>query len=320
MDVRDDMTVSYALALHGGAGTIAPGSAADEAPYHKGLRAAVAAGQAILASGGSALDAVVAAVVSLEDCPFFNAGRGAVFCADERHELDAGVMDGGTRAAGGVAGVRTLRNPVRAALAVLRQGRCVLLGADAAERLAREQGLDVVDPAYFSTPLRYAQLQEVRRRLGTQAALDHDAGEHDDGRYRFGTVGAVARDRHGHLAAATSTGGMTNKLPGRIGDSPIVGAGVFADDETCAVSCTGTGEHFIRACLAHDVHARMSYLGQDVVSAAQGAVTYTLARLGGRGGMVVVGADGHIAMPYNSRGMYRAWVHEGGEIRSAVFA
>lgn len=314
------MSVPYTLALHGGAGTIAPGPPELEAPYHAGLRAALEAGREILARGGSALDAVVAAVVSLEDCPLFNAGHGAVFCADERHELDAGVMDGRSRAAGGVAGVRTIRNPVRAALEVMRDGRCVLMGAEGALRLATERGLDIVAPDYFSTPARRAQLLQLRERRATGAILDHDSDDDVAQAQRYGTVGAVARDRHGHLAAATSTGGMTNKQPGRIGDTPIVGAGVFADDTTCAVSCTGTGEHFLRACAAHDVHARMCYLRQDVQTAAHDTLLHSLAPIGGRGGLVAVGRDGRIAMPFNSSGMYRAWVHEGQAPHSAVFA
>ena len=315
------MTVPFTLALHGGAGTIAPTHPMAEAPYHEAMRVAMAAGITVLGAGGSALDAVVATVAWLEDCPLFNAGHGAVFCADERHELDAGVMDGRTLAAGGVAGVRTIRNPVLAALEVMYEGRCVLMGADAAERLAAERGLAIVEPSYFSTPHRLAQLHEVRARRGALAALDHDREppQDEDSPHRYGTVGAVARDRRGHLAAATSTGGMTNKVPGRIGDSPIVGAGVYANDTTCAVSCTGTGEHFIRACLGHDVHARMRYGRQDAGTAAREALAQTLAPLGGRGGMVVVGRDGQLAMPFNSRGMYRAWVHEGDEVGTAIF-
>ena len=310
----------FALALHGGAGTIAPGSGADEAPYRNALLEAIAVGQTKLAGGGSALDAVIATVVWLEDCPLFNAGHGSVFTADARHELDAGVMDGRSLAAGAVAGVRTIRNPILAALEVMRDGRCVMLGADAAERMARERGLGMVDPAYFSTPQRLAQLRAVQAQGGNRAVLDHDAAAVEDNSQRFGTVGAVARDREGHLAAATSTGGLTNKLPGRISDSPIVGAGVYANDATCAVSSTGTGEHFIRACVAYDVHARMRYLSHDVARAARGSIVESLQPLGGRGGVVAVSRDGELAMPYNSRGMYRAWVREGEAPRAAIFA
>jgi beta-aspartyl-peptidase (threonine type) len=316
------MSIPYVIALHGGAGTITPGTPAHEQPYHEGLREALAAGRAVLDGGGSALDAVVAAVVALEDCPLFNAGRGAVYTADESHELDAGVMDGRTLAAGAVTAVRTLRNPVLAARAVMDDGRSVLLAADGAERFARERGLAIVDPSYFATPHRLAQLRALQGRVGTdRAALDHDvqAGTPAADSGRFGTVGAVALDRRGHLAAATSTGGMTNKRPGRVGDTPVVGAGVYANDTTCAVSATGTGEHFMRACVSHDVHARMRYLGHEVDRAAADAIAQSLAPIGGRGGIVALGRDGRLAMPFNSTGMYRAWVREGEAPGSAIF-
>jgi len=312
--------VSFALALHGGAGTIAPGSAADEARYREALLEALAVGHAKLASGASALDAVIATVVSLEDCPLFNAGYGSVFTADGRHELDAGLMDGSSLAAGAVAGVRTIRNPIRAALEVMRDGRSVILGGDGAEKLAREHGLETVEPSYFSTPQRMTQLRAVQAAAANRAMLDHDAAAIDSSSQRIGTVGAVARDREGHLAAATSTGGLTNKMPGRIGDTSIIGAGVYANDATCAVSSTGTGEHFIRACIAYDVHARMRYLGRDVVRAARESISESLQPIGGRGGVIAVGRDGQIAMPFNSPGMYRAWVVEGDAPRAAIFA
>ncbi len=317
------MTAStFSLAVHGGAGTIAAADAALEAPYHAGLRAALLAGQTVLAAGGTALDAVIAAVLALEDNPLFNAGRGAVFNAAGEHELDAGVMDGSSLAAGAVAGMRTLRNPVQGAAAVLREGRCVLLGVHGEAALAQRHGLAQVAPAYFSTPHRLAQLQAVQAGVGAQGAavLDHDvAARSPRGDPRFGTVGAVARDRHGHLAAATSTGGMTNKQPGRIGDTPVVGAGVYANNTSCAVSATGTGEHFLRACVAHDVHARVAYGGADLAHAAHQALHQSVGKLGGRGGLIVVGADGHMAMPYNSAGMYRGWVREGEAAGTAIF-
>ena len=313
------MTVPFALALHGGAGTIAQGGA--EEPYRAALLEALEEGRALLARGASALDAVVATVVALEDCPLFNAGYGSVFTADAAHELDAAAMDGRSLAAGAVAGVRTLRNPVLVAREVLRDGRSVLLGAEGAERWARTKGLEVVEPSYFSTPRRLAQLRAVQAMAADKAVLDHDgAAAADESSRRIGTVGAVARDRDGHLAAATSTGGLTNKLPGRIGDTPIVGAGVYANDATCAVSSTGTGEHFIRGCVAYDVHARMRYLAHDVARAAGGSIAESLQPLGGRGGLIAVARDGEIAMPFNSTGMYRAWVREGTEAQAAIFA
>ena len=313
------MAVAFALALHGGAGTIAQGG--DEAPYRTALLEALEQGRATLARGGSALDAVVATVISLEDCPLFNAGHGSVFTADCAHELDAGVMDGCSLAAGAVAGVHTIRNPVVAAREMMREGRSVLLSGEGAERWARTKGVEVVEPSYFSTPQRLAQLRAVRALAQDKAMLDHDAAAAaDESSRRMGTVGAVARDRSGHLAAATSTGGLTNKLPGRIGDTPIVGAGVYANDATCAVSSTGTGEHFIRGCIAYDVHARIRYLAHDVERAAGDSIAECLHPIGGRGGVIAVGRDGRIAMPFNSRGMYRAWLHEGAAPRAAIFA
>jgi beta-aspartyl-peptidase (threonine type) len=315
------MASAYTLVLHGGAGTIAPGSAADEAPYREALRGALAAGEAVLAGGGSALDAVVATVVWLEECPLFNAGRGAVFTAEAKHELDAGVMDGRTLAAGAVAGVRTIRNPIRAALEVMRDGRSVVLGGDGAEEFARERGLELVDPSWFSTERRLAQLRTVQAQGGQRAVVDHDvAAAVDENAQRFGTVGAVARDRHGHLAAATSTGGLTNKMPGRLSDSSMVGAGVYANDATCAVSSTGTGEHFIRGCVAHDIHARMLFLGEDMARAAQQSIDLALAPIGGRGGVIAVDREGRVAMPFNSTGMYRARVCEGSAPNVSIFA
>jgi len=315
------MASAYTLVLHGGAGTIAPGSAADEAPYREALRAALAAGEAVLAGDGSALDAVVATVAWLEECPLFNAGRGAVFTAEAKHELDAGVMDGRTLAAGAVAGVRTIRNPIRAALEVMRDGRSVVLGGDGAEQFARERGLELVDPSWFSTERRLAQLRTVQAQGGQRAVVDHDAAAAvDENAQRFGTVGAVARDRHGHLAAATSTGGLTNKMPGRLSDSSMVGAGVYANDATCAVSSTGTGEHFIRGCVAHDLHARMLFLGENLARAAQQSIDLALAPIGGRGGVIAVDREGRVAMPFNSTGMYRAWVGEGSAPNVSIFA
>jgi len=311
----------FALALHGGAGTIAKGSAADEAPYREALRSALTAGQAVLASGGSALDAVIATVVWLEDSPLFNAGHGAVFTSDAQHELDAGVMDGSSLAAGAGCGVRTIRNPILAAREVMRDGRSVLLGGEAAEAFARLRGLAIVEPSYFSTPHRLAQLRAVQAKARDQAVVDHDAAAAtEDNSQRFGTVGAVACDRQGHLAAATSTGGLTNKMPGRISDTSQIGAGVYANDATCAVSCTGTGEHFIRGSIAYDVHARMYYLNRDLARAAQESVVESLQPLGGRGGVIAVSRDGQVAMPFNSPGMYRAWMREGEAAHIAIFA
>ena len=308
--------MNYVLAIHGGAGVVNERSPQDI--YHLALKQALAPAQAILGQGGSALDAVLLAVVALENCALFNAGLGAVFNADGDHELDAAVMDGTGLRAGAVAGVRQVRHPVLAAHQVLADGRCVLLAGEGADRFAREAGLEMVANDYFSTPLRQAQLAQARAAHPARALLDHAGAGGDSA--RFGTVGAVALDRDGRLAAATSTGGMTNKRAGRIGDTALVGAGVYANDATCAVSATGTGEHFIRACIAHDVHARMVYGGASLEAAADAAIGESLLAVGGDGGIIALGRDGALAMPFNSRGMYRAWVREGEAAQTRIFA
>ena len=338
--------MAYVLAIHGGAGVIRAGAQQDV--YHLALADALAVGEAVLVRGGGALDAVLAAVVALENCPLFNAGRGAVLTSDSTHELDAAVMCGAGLRAGAVAGVRRVRNPVLAAHQVLADGRYVLLGGEGADRYAADAGLAMVENGYFFTALRKAQLAAVRAARPADAVLDHSgepvgpviatdiasdiasdlasdlASDIAPGRAapdstRFGTVGAVALDRGGHLAAATSTGGMTNKLPGRIGDTPLVGAGVYANDSTCAVSATGTGEHFIRACIAHDVHARIAYGGASLPDAAGAAIAGSLAALGGEGGIIALGRDGQLAMPFTTRGMYRGWVREGEALQTRIF-
>lgn len=310
----------FVLALHGGAGTIARNSA-DPAPFHNGLREALLAGAAVLRAGGSALDAVQMAVMSLEDCPLFNAGRGSVYTADKTHEMDASVMDGSNLRAGAVAGVHGVRNPVRLARHVLDESGAVLLAGDGAQRYAREHGFMTEAPAYFHSDYRLAQLRILQAGGSRQAALDHSVeleAPLDETR-KFGTVGAVARDAHGHLAAAVSTGGMTNKRPGRIGDSPLVGAGLYANDATCAISATGTGEYFIRAVVAHDIHARMLYRRETLGEAAHAVVMGNLTQLGGEGGLVAVDAAGNVAMPFNSRGMYRGVVRETGEPQTLIY-
>lgn len=308
------MTATYTLAVHGGAGTIARGQT-DVAPYHAGLRAALAAGEAVLARGGSALDAVVAAVRALEDEPLFNAGRGSVYTSAAQHEMDAAVMDGASLAAGAVAGVRTLRNPVQLARTVM-DSNFVLLSGDGAEQFARDHGFEAMPPGYFHTDHRLAQLHQVQNEAGAAMQMDH-AAPLDETR-KFGTVGAVALDSAGHLASAVSTGGMTNKHPGRIGDSPLVGAGIYANDQSCAVSATGSGEYFIRACVAHDIHARMAYAGATLDAAGRAALA-EVGRLGGEGGVIAVDRQGNIALPYISAGMYRGWVRAGEPAQTRIF-
>jgi L-asparaginase / beta-aspartyl-peptidase len=307
----------FALAVHGGAGTLRRGlmDEARAALYHAGLRAALAAGRDVLAAGGNALEAVTAAVVALEDDPLFNAGRGASFTSAGTIEMDAAVMDGRERRAGAVAGICGPRNPVLAARAVMEQSPHVLLVGEGALVFCRERGLAFAERDYFYTESRWRALQHIldRRRRGLA-----DTDPEEDDALRHGTVGAVARDRHGNLAAATSTGGIAGKLPGRVGDSPIIGAGTYADNDTCAVSATGHGEVFIRFVAAHEIAARMRHGGQKLAEAAREVVD-ELARAGGSGGIVAVDRDGMLALPFNCAGMYRGYVTAEGVIYTAIY-
>ncbi|KVT62473.1 isoaspartyl peptidase/L-asparaginase family protein [Burkholderia ubonensis] len=308
------MTSPAIVAIHGGAGTILREAmnTDTELQYRAELAAILRAAQAVLADGGSALDAVSVAVRMLEDCPLFNAGRGAVYTADGTHELDAAIMDGATLAAGAVCCVTRVRNPVLAARRVMEASEHVMFAGAGADAFAAAQGLELVEPGYFGTEARHAQWLKARDAAG--ALLDHDAatfafgdGAPLDPDRKHGTVGAVARDLHGHVAAATSTGGITNKQPGRVGDSPIIGAGCYADDATCAVSSTGTGEMFIRLATAHDVAAQIAYRGVSVAEAAYDVVMNKLPRIAGRGGIIAVDAHGNVTMPFNTDGMYRGY-------------
>jgi beta-aspartyl-peptidase (threonine type) len=306
-------TDGYALAIHGGAGTLRRGdmTVEREALYRAGLARALAAGSDVLAQGGSALDAVTRAVCALEDDPLFNAGRGAVFTRAGTQEMDAAVMDGHDRRAGAVAGIFGPRNPILAARAMMESSSHVLLIGDGAMSFCREAGLEFAEAAYFFTESRWAAL--------TATLAQEEAGLVDiDESRRHGTVGAVARDRDGNLAAATSTGGMTGKLPGRVGDSPVIGAGTYADNATCAISATGHGEFFIRYAAAHEIAARMAHGGQSLADAA-GAVVGELGRVGGSGGVIAVGRDGTLALPFNCAGMYRGYVRDDGIVYTAIY-
>jgi beta-aspartyl-peptidase (threonine type) len=300
------------IALHGGAGTISRDDITpdQEKAYRAGLEAALQAGYDVLIRGGSALDAAVAAVVSLEDNELFNAGKGAVFTAEGTHELDAAVMRGDALEAGAVAGVRGVRNPIRLAREVMEASEYVLLLGQGAEAFAREQGVAFEPDAYFFTEHRQRELREAQEAGRVQ--LDH-AGK------KKGTVGAVALDRHGTLAAATSTGGLTNKKWGRVGDSPVIGAGTYANNATCAVSCTGVGEAFLKAVAAYDVSCLMEYRGYSLGQACEEVVLNKLKSRGGEGGLVAVDGAGNVALTFNSEGMYRAWRNERGEGEVAIF-
>jgi beta-aspartyl-peptidase (threonine type) len=287
----------FGIAIHGGAGVISRASMTpeSEAAYRRDLESALDAGYAVLARGGSGLDAVTTAVRILEDSPLFNAGRGAVFNHEGINELDASIMDGKDLQAGAVAGVRHVRNPVLLARAVMEDSPHVMLTGTGAEEFALERGIELVPRSYFFTERRWNQLERARKGDRLSAA---DLGY-------YGTVGAVARDQEGNLAAATSTGGMTNKRWGRVGDSPVIGAGNYADNRSCAVSATGSGEYFIRSVLAHEIAALIRHRGLDAATAAREAVSQSLAGIGGDGGVIVIDHAGRIAMEFNTEGMFR---------------
>ena len=308
------------LAIHGGAGAIPKSEMTPEreAAYRKDLERALRAGHDVLKRGGSSLDAVEAAIHVLEDSPLFNAGKGAVFTHEGRNELDASIMDGATRRAGAVAGVQRIKNPISLARMVMERSPHVMLTSDGAEAFARDNGVELVDPKYFWTESRWKSLQralESEKKAGDASHVEAA----DIGEYKFGTVGAVALDRAGNLAAGTSTGGMTNKRWGRIGDSPIIGAGTFADNATCAVSATGHGEFFIRWAVAYDISALMAYKNMSLVEAADTVVMEKLVKAGGEGGVIAVDRDGNVAMPFNSPGMFRGTIDAGGKISIAIY-
>ncbi len=298
------MTTNHkiALAIHGGAGTILRGQMTDalEAQYLKALEAALEAGYTLLQKGASSLDAVEASVRSLEDCPLFNAGKGSVFNHEGRQEMDAAIMDGKTEMAGAVCSVKGVRNPISLARKVMERSPHVLLTSEGAERFAQEQNCPFEPDEYFFSQERYEQWQQAMAEEKIQ--LDHSALT----KKKFGTVGAVALDVSGNLAAATSTGGLTNKQWGRVGDTPIIGAGTWASNETCAISCTGHGEYFMRTVVGHDIHCLMAYANKSLQEACSILVHDKLQKIGGEGGLIAVDRFGNVTMPFNSEGMYRA--------------
>jgi L-asparaginase / beta-aspartyl-peptidase len=315
----DAPVIQWGLVIHGGAGTITPaGMTAElEAEYRTALEASLRAGHAVLAAGGSALDAVIAATVVMEDAPLFNAGRGAVFTAEGRNELDASIMDGATLRAGAVAGVRTVKNPIKLARAVMDESPHVMLSGEGAEEFAGLRGIEMVDPSYFFTQHRWDALERAQAaELRQQSSRDYGVDRPED---RFGTVGVVALARDGTLAAGTSTGGMTNKRWGRIGDAPIIGAGTYADEQ-CGVSTTGWGEYFIRNVVAYDICARMRYRGVSLQRAAHEVIWERLeAQQPETGGIVSLDADGHVVMTFNSQGMYRGYIDQDGRVHTAIY-
>ena len=308
---QDASRAEWALAIHGGAGVIERGSLSpeQERAYRAALSGALEAGSAVLRRGGSSLDAVEAAIRLLEDDPLFNAGRGAVFTADGRNELDASIMDGRTRAAGAVAGVTRTRNPISLARAVMEKSPHVMLTREGADQFSVEQGLEQVEPSYFRTERRWQQLLDWRR----------DNAQEPDPPHSRGTVGAIAIDSSGHLAAGTSTGGMTGKRWARVGDSPVIGAGTYAADGNCAVSATGSGEYFIRTSAARQVCDRIAWQRASAQEAADATIA-DIGSIGGDGGLIVMDGSGRIAFAMNTSGMYRAWVTSSAQPGTAIYA
>lgn len=304
--------MNYAIAIHGGAGTILRSTMTPElqAQYEDGLKAALEAGYTILENGGSSIDAVEASVKSMEDFPLFNAGKGAVFNHEGVHEMDAAIMEGKELRAGAVSGIAGVKNPVSLARTIMDKSEHVMLTGSGARKFAEQQGMAFEPDDYFFTQSRYNQWQD---------ALKEDRIQLDHSDKKFGTVGAVALDQQGNLAAATSTGGMTNKKWGRVGDSPIIGAGTYANNATCAISCTGHGELFMRTVVAHDISCLMEYKGLSLQEACDVLVMDKLVKIGGEGGLIAVDAKGNIAMPFNSEGMYRASKSSNGETAIQIY-
>jgi L-asparaginase / beta-aspartyl-peptidase len=319
IDQQKMQNEKFGLVIHGGAGTIdrANMTPEKERKYRAGLERALAAGYDILKNGGSSLDATEAAVRVLEDDPHFNAGKGSVFTSAGTNEMDAAIMDGKTLAAGAVAALKHVKNPISLARLVMEKSGHVMLDGDGAEAFAKENGIELVDQKYFFTQERWDALQKIKaaeKNKGGGAGKAFFITDQD----RHGTVGAVALDKDGNLAAATSTGGTTNKRPGRVGDTPVIGAGTYADNATCAVSATGDGEYFIRATAARDVSALMECRSMSLKDAAQAALD-KVAKLGGTGGLIAIDRQGNVALPFNTSGMYRAYVGRDGKFVVEIY-
>ena len=314
----DSKTNEFAIVIHGGAGTILKEnmSLEKESEYRAKLEEAIRVGYTILQQGGSSLDAVQKTINILEDSPLFNAGKGAVFTNAETNELDASIMDGKTLNAGASAGTTTVKNPIDLARKIMENSPHVMMAREGAETFAKEQGLDIVSPDYFFTEKRLKSLQRVKAKTTNKTSAFYDS---DIKNAKFGTVGCAALDKQGNLAAGTSTGGMTNKRWGRVGDSPIIGAGTYANNNTCAVSSTGWGEFFIRAMVAHDISALMEYKGLSLKEAAQEVIQKKIPQLGGDGGIVAVDKNGNMVMEFNTAGMYRASMNAKGELHVKIY-
>ncbi len=302
----------YVIVIHGGAGVIKKENMSDEkeAAYIKKLNEALETGNKILKNGGTAIETVISVIKIMEDSPLFNAGKGAVFTHDGKNELDVSIMDGKTLNAGAASGVSNVKNPIELAYKIMSKSNHVMLSGEGASQFAKEQGLEIVDPKYFYTENRWKSLQNVLER--EKKKLENEKEKH-------GTVGCVVLDKYGNLAAGTSTGGMTNKQYGRIGDSPVIGAGTYANNATCAVSCTGHGEFFIRYVVAHSVSALMEYKNLSLQDAGNEIINKKLKAVGGTGGLVSVDKDGNIAMPFNTPGMFRGFLKSTGEKEVLIY-
>lgn len=295
----------YAIVIHGGAGTIEKSNMdeATEKAYHDALNQSLDAGESVLKSGGKSIDAVIAAIQIMEDSPLFNAGKGAVFTNDGKNELDASIMTGDTQMAGAAGSVTNVKNPIKLARAIMEKSEHVMMVGQGAEAFAAKCGLEIVEPSYFYTDKRWNSLQKILKEDAEKTALSED----EKGNKKNGTVGCVALDKYGNIVAGTSTGGMTNKRYNRLGDAPIIGAGTYADNATCGVSCTGHGEYFIRYTVARDIAALMEYKGVSLKEACDLIVNKKLVEKGGEGGLIAIDKYGNIEMPFNSSGMYRGW-------------
>jgi L-asparaginase / beta-aspartyl-peptidase len=315
----------FRLVIHGGAGAIERSKMTPELEkaYREKLAEALRAGHKILSDGGGSLDAVEAVIRMMEDSPLFNAGKGAVFTSEGTNELDSSIMDGATLKAGAVAGVKRIKNPISLARLVMEKSPHVMMVREGAEAFARQNGIELVDPKYFFTERRWKELQEAKKQEEQKdqpaKTTDRKTSSTISVDKKYGTVGAVALDKAGNLAAGTSTGGMTNKKFGRVGDSPIIGAGTYANNRTCAVSATGHGEYFIRSVVAYDVSALMEYGGLSLKDAADRVVMDKLVKMGGEGGIIAIDKDGNIAMPFNSLGMYRGYIDADGKMLVEIY-
>jgi beta-aspartyl-peptidase (threonine type) len=321
-----DSVENFGIVIHGGAGTILKENMSDslESAYKTKLEEAIRTGHEILANGGTAIEAVQRTINVMENSPLFNAGKGAVFTNAETNELDASIMDGKTLNAGAVAGVTTVKNPINLAWEVMENSDHVMLSGKGAEAFAKEQNIELVTPDYFYTEKRFKSLQRLKERNSKKSELDHDNGKtafidpfiKDS---KFGTVGCAALDKHGNLAAGTSTGGMTNKRWGRIGDAPIIGAGTYANNKTAAISSTGWGEFFIRGMAAYDISAMMEYKGISLAEAAREVIQNKIPNLGGDGGIIAIDHSGNVSMEFNTAGMYRAKMNKNGELQIGIY-